>query len=170
MGSRRVGQDWATSAVWVPWVIQQIPIGYLFTYVHSSTLLSVYLTLSLFSSPLSITLFSVSPLLFCKQIHQYVFLPFYSFSFFKKIFFVKLSSLCLRSLAFDRMLTRNQSPFWLSLKGSCLQSSMLHGAPVSNVCVTLDLDLVFSCQKWLWWSRGDKLIDWLPERCWESIR
>ena len=136
MGSRRVGQDWATSTDWVPWVIQQIPIGYLFTYVHSSTPRAVYLTLSLFSSPLSITLFSASPLLFCKQIHQYVFLPFYS-SFFKKIFFVNLSSLCLRNLAFDRMLARNQNPFWRSLKGSCLQSSSVtRGSFAERLCDT----------------------------------
>lgn len=45
----------------------------------------------------------------------------------KKILFVNLSPPrpppASPNLAFDRMLTRNQSPFWLSLKGSCLQSS-----------------------------------------------
>ena len=58
--------------VWVPWVTQQIPIGYLFTYVDvfTSMLLSPFISPSPSSSPpLSISLFSVSesPLLLCED-------------------------------------------------------------------------------------------------------
>ena len=62
--------------VWVPWVIQQIPIGYLFTYVgiYASMLLSPFISPSPTSPrPLSISLFSMSAslLLLCKQVHWY---------------------------------------------------------------------------------------------------
>ena len=67
--------------IWVPWVIQQILIGCLFTYVsvYASILLSPFISVSppfvLLSSPppLSLSLFSMSAfaLLFCEQIHQY---------------------------------------------------------------------------------------------------
>ena len=61
--------------VWVPWVMQQISIGCLFTYVgaYASMLLSPFISPSPFCSPpLSLNLFSMSasPLL-CEQIHQY---------------------------------------------------------------------------------------------------
>ena len=56
--------------VWVPWVIQEIPIDYLLTYVsvYASMLLSPFISPSSSSPlPLSISLFSmsVSPLLLC---------------------------------------------------------------------------------------------------------
>ena len=62
--------------VWIPWVIQQIPIGCLLIYVsvYASMLLSPFISPSLSSAPpLSISLFSmsVSPFLLCEQIHQY---------------------------------------------------------------------------------------------------
>ena len=62
--------------VWVPWVIHQIPIGYLFTYVsvYASMLLSPFIWPSPSSpQPLSISVFSMSasPLLLCEQICQY---------------------------------------------------------------------------------------------------
>ena len=57
--------------VWVPWVIQQILIGCLFTRVshHASTLLSIHLPPPSCSPPLSVSLFcrSASPLLLCEQ-------------------------------------------------------------------------------------------------------
>lgn len=30
-----------------------------------------------------------------------------------------------------------------------------------QTCVVADLELVFSCHEWRWWSSSDKLIDWL---------
>ena len=60
--------------VWVPWAIQQILIGCMFTYVgvYASMLFFVFISPSpFFPPPLSISLFtmSVSPLLLCRQIH-----------------------------------------------------------------------------------------------------
>jgi len=62
--------------VWVPWVIWQIPIAYLFTYinVYASMILSPFISLSPLSPlSLSVSLFSVSAssLLLCEHIHQY---------------------------------------------------------------------------------------------------
>ena len=62
--------------VWVPWIIQQIPIGCLFTEisVYAFMLLSPFTSPSPSSPPsLSISLFSASPspLLLCEQAHQY---------------------------------------------------------------------------------------------------
>ena len=62
--------------VWVPWAIQQIPIGCLFTNVgaYASMLLFPFISLSPFCpQPLSVSLFSMSasPLLVCEQICQY---------------------------------------------------------------------------------------------------
>ena len=65
----------------------------------------------------------------------------------KQNLFVDLSPLCLRSLAVDRLWTRNRSPFRLSLKGGCSQSGGVTRVRVSRARVTLGLDLVFSCQK-----------------------
>ena len=61
--------------VWVPWVIQQIPTGCLFTNVgvHASMLLSPFISPSpSCSPPLSVSLFSMSasPLQLCEQTSQ----------------------------------------------------------------------------------------------------
>ena len=68
--------DYYRAPVWVSWVIQPIPTGYLFTNinVYTSMLLSPFISHSASSSPpSSINLFSmsVSPLLLCGQILQY---------------------------------------------------------------------------------------------------
>ena len=62
--------------IWVPWVMQQIPIGYRFTYVsiNASILLSPFISPTPSSPPpLCISLFSMSasPLLLCEQVYQY---------------------------------------------------------------------------------------------------
>ena len=51
-------------------VIQQMPTGYLFTHVsvYVAILLSVCLTLSLFSQPLSISLISMSAYHYCSTV------------------------------------------------------------------------------------------------------
>ena len=65
----RIPLDWYRALVWVSWAIQQIPVGYLFTYGNVSfhVILSIHLTLSS-PLPMSINLLSmsVSPLLPCK--------------------------------------------------------------------------------------------------------
>ena len=78
--------------VWAPYVIQQIPIGCLFTYisVYASMLLSPFISPSFSSSPhLSISLFSMfaSPLLLCKQICQYHLPRFHVFALIYNICF-----------------------------------------------------------------------------------
>ena len=62
--------------VWVPWVLEQISIGYLFhtwQCICFRAALSTHLTLSFLPLPLSISLSSMSafPLLPCKQVHLY---------------------------------------------------------------------------------------------------
>ena len=62
--------------VWVTWVIQQITIGHLLTCGTASVTMLLFPFISPFPSsppPLSISLFSMSlsPLLLCKQVHQY---------------------------------------------------------------------------------------------------
>ena len=77
--------DYYRAPVWVPWVVQQIPIGSLFAYtsVYASMLLCPFISPSpSFPPPLSISLFSVSvsPLLLCEQICQYILLdPIYMY-------------------------------------------------------------------------------------------
>jgi hypothetical protein len=86
--------------------------------------------------------------------HSGIFLCFYYTPLlFPLFFFVVIITIIIATLppfpnlAFLRILTRNQSPFVLSLKAAVYTAAVLHRFTLSYVCVALDLDLVFSCQK-----------------------
>lgn len=65
---------------------------------------------------------------------------------------------------------RNQSFIVLGPRQPCLPSLPHVSFTMAQMCVAADLELVFSCQEWRWWSSSDKLIDWLPLKFWEWVR
>lgn len=65
---------------------------------------------------------------------------------------------------------RNQSFIVLGPRQPCLPSLPHVSFTMAQMCVAADLELVFSCQEWRWWSSSDKLIDWLPMKFWEWVR
>ena len=106
------------SPVWVPWVIQQIPIGCLFIYVSVCASMLPSPFISPFPSsppPLSISLFSMSlsPLLLCKQVHQYHPSRFHIYVFIYDIlfFFFWLTSLCIIGSRFLYLMRTDSNVF-----------------------------------------------------------